>query len=110
MSNNSAPIPRGAVHFADLIVRHFQLQKGSAIGFVEKAIRDAIDEAHDVEHERELIGCKTCGTIQARYQTIREQFGNFCPACRGPMRSLDVLGREKITELEEKIKALTNTP
>lgn len=107
MSNNgTAPIPKGAVHFAQRIVDRFRLEKASAIGFIEQAIRDAIEEARNLEHEREMIGCHACGTIQARYQTIREEFGNMCPACRGPLRSLDVLARMKIAELEEKIRSL----
>lgn len=107
MSNNGvAPIPKGPVHFAQRVVDRFRLEKASAIGFIEQAIRDAIEEARDLERARELIGCHACGTIQSRYQTIREEFGNYCPTCRGPMRSLDVLDRMKIAELEEKIKSL----
>lgn len=107
MSNNgAAPIPQGAVHFAQRIVDRFRLEKASAIGFIEQTIRDAIEEARYVEREREMIGCHACGTIQARYQTIREEFGHSCPACRGPMRALDVLDRMKIVELEEKLKSL----
>ncbi|HLY11307.1 MAG TPA: hypothetical protein VKW04_18540 [Planctomycetota bacterium] len=106
MSNNSGPIPKGAVFFAHQIVDRFRLEKASSIGFIETAIVAALRDQEDIRHARELVGCATCGILLSRYACILERFGTSCPKCRNPMAARDVLHLKRIAELEDQVKRL----
>jgi len=52
MSNNTGPIPKGAIFFACQILNRFKLEKASSIEFIEKVIRAAVQEQQEVDHAR----------------------------------------------------------
>ncbi len=106
MSNNPAPIPKGAVFFAQQILNRFQLDKASSIDFIEKAIAAAVHDQQDINRAQEIVGCTLCGLILYRYACAQERFGSSCPKCRGPMAARDVLQAKRIGELEEQLRAL----
>src|SRR4051812_43468761 len=110
MSNNTGPIPKGAVFFAHQVLDRFKLEKASSIGFIEKAIIAAVRDQQEIDRARETVGCTTCGLIFCRYACIQEQFGASCPKCKNPVASMEVIQAKRIGELEEKIKELQKRP
>lgn len=104
MSDNRSYVPRSIDHFALLIVAKFGLNKAGSIGFIERIIREAVEEEQKTVREREQVGCLRCRIMLLRYQTVRGEFKDSCPECREPMLSMIALHRKKIADLEELLK------
>lgn len=110
MSDNRSYVPRSLDQFAILIVAKFGLNKAGSIGFIERVLREAVQEEHKTVREREQLGCVLCHIVLLRYQTVRAEFKDCCPECREPMLSMIALDRQKMAVLEERLKQVGCIP